>query len=50
MYEEREKLYEGYHYLKKEYSDFDKASRTIYDYLASLRDDPEHRRKKGELE
>lgn len=50
LYEEREKLYEEYRYLKKEYSDLDKASRTIYDYLASLRDEPEHMRKKGELE
>ena len=50
LYEEREKLYEGYRYLKKEYADLEKASQTIDDYLASLRDEPEHMRKKGELE
>lgn len=50
LYEEREKLYEEYRYLKKEYADLDKASRTIDDYLESLRDEPERRRKKGELE
>lgn len=50
LYEEREKLYGEYRYLKKEYADLDKASRTIDDYLASLRDEPERRRKKGELE
>lgn len=50
LYEEREKLYEEYRYLKKEYSDLDKASRTIDDYLVSLRDEPERRRKKSELE
>ena len=50
LYEEREKLYEEYRYLKKEYADLDKASQTIDDYLASLRDEPEHKRKKGELE
>ncbi len=48
--DEREKLYEEHRYLKKEYADLDKASRTIDDYLASLRDEPEHSRKKGELE
>lgn len=50
LYGEREKLYEEYRYLKKEYADLDKASRTIDDYLDSLRDEPEHRRRKGELE
>lgn len=50
LYKEREKLYEEYRYLKKEYADLDKASQTIDDYLASLRDEPEHKRKKGELE
>jgi len=50
LYEEREKLYKEYRYLKKEYADLDKASRTIDDYLDSLRDEPEHGRKKGELE
>ena len=50
LYEEREKLYEEYRYLKKEYADLDKASQTIDDYLASLRDEPEQKRKKGELE
>lgn len=50
LYEERKKLYEEYRYLKKEYADLDKASQTIDDYLASLRDEPEHMRKKGELE
>lgn len=50
LYEEREKLYEEYRYLKKEYADLDKASRTIDDYLASLRDEPEHKKEKGELE
>ena len=50
LYEEREKLYEEYHYLKKEYADLDKASQTIDNYLASLRDEPEHKRKKGALE
>lgn len=50
FYEEREKLYEEYRYLKKEYADLDKASQTIDDYLASLRDEPEHMRKNGELE
>lgn len=50
LYEEREKLYGEYRYLKKEYADLDKASRTIDDYLASLHDEPEHNRKKGELE
>lgn len=50
LYEEHEKLYEEYRYLKKEYSDLDKASRTIDDYLESLRDESEHRIKKGELE
>lgn len=50
LYEEREKLYEEYRYLKKEYTDLDKASRTIDDYLDSLRDEPERRRRKGELE
>lgn len=50
LYEKREKLYEEYRYLKKEYADLDNASQTIDDYLASLRDEPEHMRKKGELE
>ena len=50
LYEKREKLYEEYRYLKKEYADLDKASQTIDDYLASLHDEPEHKRKKGELE
>ena len=50
LYEEREKLYEEYRYLKKEYADLDKASQTIDDYLVSLRDEPEQKRKKGELE
>lgn len=50
LYEEREKLYEEYRYLKKEYADLDKASQTIDDYLESLRDEPEQKRKKGELE
>lgn len=50
LYEERDKLYEEYRYLKKEYADLEKASRTIDDYLVSLRDEPEHKRKKGELE
>lgn len=44
------KLYEEYRYLKKEYADLEKASQTIDDYLANLRDEPEHMRKKGELE
>ena len=35
---------------KKEYADLDKASQTIDDYLVSLRDEPEQKRKKGELE
>jgi len=35
---------------KKEYTDLDKASQTIDDYLESLRDEPEQKRKKGELE
>lgn len=50
LYEEREKLYEEYHHLKKEYADLDKASQTIDNYLVSLRDEPEHKRKKGALE
>lgn len=50
LYEEREELYGQYRYLKKEYTDLDMASRMIDDYLDSLRDEPEHRRKKGELE
>ena len=50
LYEERKKLYEEYRYLKKEYADLEKASQTIDDYLANLRDEPEHTRKKGELE
>ena len=50
LYEEREKLYEEYRYLKKEYADLDKASQTIGDYLESLRNEPEQKRKKGELE
>ena len=50
LYEEREKLYEEYRYLKKEYTDLDKASQTIDDYLEILRDEPEQKRKKGELE
>lgn len=50
LYEEREKLYEEYRYLKKEYADLDKVSQTIDDYLESLRDEPEQKRKKGELE
>lgn len=50
LYEEREKLYEEYRYLKKEYADLDKASQMIDDYLVSLRDEPEQKRKKGELE
>lgn len=50
LYEEREKLYEEYRYLKKEYADLDIASRMIDDYLDSLRDEPEHRRSKDELE
>ena len=50
LYEEREKLYEEYRYLKKEYADLDKASQTIDDYLEDLRNEPEHKRKKGELE
>lgn len=50
LYEEREKLYEEYRHLKKEYADLDKASQTIDDYLASLRNEPECKRKKGELE
>ena len=49
LYEEREKLYED-RYLKKEYADLDKASQTIDDYLEDLRNEPEHKRKKGELE
>ena len=31
---------------KKEYTDLDKASQTIDDYLESLRDEPEQKRKK----
>ena len=50
LYEEREKLYEEYRYLKKEYADLDKASQTIGDYLESLRNEPECKMKKGELE
>ena len=50
LYEERKKLYEEYRYLKKEYADLEKASQTIDDYLANLRDEPEHMRTKGELE
>ena len=50
LYEEREKLYEEYRHLKKESADLDKASQTIDDYLASLRNEPEQKRKKGELE
>ena len=50
LYEEREKLYEEYRHLKKEYADLDKASQTIDDYLESLRNEPEQKRKKGELE
>lgn len=50
LYEEREKLYEEYRYLKKEYADLDKVSQTIDDYLEGLRNEPEHKRKKGELE
>ena len=50
LYEEREKLYEEYRYLKKEYANLDKASQMIDDYLVSLRDEPECKRKKGELE
>ena len=50
LYEERKKLYEEYRYLKIEYADLEKASQTIDDYLANLRDEPEHMRKKGELE
>ncbi len=50
LYEEREKLYEEYRNLKKEYTDLDKASRTISDYLESLRSEPHRKRKKGELE
>ncbi|MDE5583883.1 MAG: hypothetical protein K2J08_09275 [Ruminococcus sp.] len=50
LYEEREKLNREYVSLKKEYADLDRASRTISDYLESLRDKPERKRKKGELE
>lgn len=50
LYEECEKLYDEYRYLKKEYADLDRASHTIDDYLESLCDEPEHRRKKSELE
>ena len=50
LYAEREKLYAEYRSLKKEYADLDKASRTIDDYLESLRDEPERRRRNGELE
>ena len=50
LYKEREKLYEEYRYLKKEYADLDKANQTIDDYLESLRNEPECKRKKGELE
>ena len=50
LYAEREKLYTEYRSLKKEYADLDKASRTIDDYLESLRDEPERRRRNGELE
>lgn len=35
---------------KKEYADLDKANQTIDDYLESLRNEPECKRKKGELE
>ena len=41
---------EEYRYIKKEYADLDKASQTIDDYLESLRDEPERKRKKSELE
>ncbi len=50
LYEEREKLNREYVSLKKEYADLDRASRTIADYLESLRDEPERKRKKDELE
>lgn len=50
LYEEREEFYGQYRYLKKEYTDLDKASRTIDDYLDSLHDEPEHKRRKSELE
>ncbi len=50
LYDEREKLYGEYRQLKNEYADLDRASRTIDDYLESLRDEPELGRKKGELE
>ena len=49
LYEEREKLYEEYRYLKKEYADLDKASQTIDDYLESLRNEPECKRKNGRV-
>ena len=50
LYDEYETLYEEYPYLKKEYADLDKASQTIDEHLVSLRDEPEHVRKKYELE
>ena len=43
---QRQALYEE----REEYADLDKASQTIDDYLEDLRNEPEHKRKKGELE
>ena len=50
LYEERENFMKNTATSKKEYADLDKASQTIDDYLVSLRDEPEQKRKKGELE
>ena len=43
-------LYQQYLELKKMSTDIDKASQTIEDYIESLRDNPDVKRKKGELE
>ena len=47
---ERRSFYQQYLELKKMSADIDKASQTIEDYIESLRDNPDVKRKKGELE
>ena len=50
LFDERTKLYAEYNSLKKKYADLDKASKTIEEYLESLKDEPKKKRKKSELE
>lgn len=50
LFDECTKLYAEYNSLKKKYADLDKASKIIKEYLESLKDEPEKKIKKGELE